>query len=514
MTTMGPLHGPDTNPGGQAAPPVRAVSRFWAPLVFSCVAGAFIFTSFAVNARIAPDGFADLAAKLLPAVVNISTAQSVKRAKGAGPQMPKLPPGSPFEEFFKEFFDRQQQRQDSPKRKATSLGSGFIIDSGGLIVTNNHVIEGADEITAIMHDDRRLAATVVGRDAKTDLALLRVKSSTPLPFVRFGNSDKSRVGDWVVAIGNPFGLGGTVTAGIISARARNINAGPYDDFIQTDASINRGNSGGPMFNLDGQVIGINTAIFSPSGGSVGIGFSIPANLAKPVIDQLKEFGRARRGWLGVRIQTVTEELADSLGLSKPHGALVANLTEGGPAEKAKVMVGDVILSFDGKPIEEMRSLPRIVAETSVGKASKVVVWRKGKEVKLSVKLGEFPDDDKVAAIATKENLLSKNSNALKTLGLTMASVNDELRSRFKLGEGAKGVVVINVDADSTAAENGVRAGDVVSKIGPNQTAVKTPAQVIKTVEKARKSKRKRLLFLFERDGNSRFVALGIDVKKG
>ena len=514
MTTMGPLHGPDTNPGGQAAPPVRAVSRFWAPLVFSCVAGAFIFTSFAVNARIAPDGFADLAAKLLPAVVNISTAQSVKRAKGAGPQMPKLPPGSPFEEFFKEFFDRQQQRQDSPKRKATSLGSGFIIDSGGLIVTNNHVIEGADEITAIMHDDRRLAATVVGRDAKTDLALLRVKSSTPLPFVRFGNSDKSRVGDWVVAIGNPFGLGGTVTAGIISARARNINAGPYDDFIQTDASINRGNSGGPMFNLDGQVIGINTAIFSPSGGSVGIGFSIPANLAKPVIDQLKEFGRARRGWLGVRIQTVTEELADSLGLSKAHGALVANLTEGGPAEKAKVMVGDVILSFDGKPIEEMRSLPRIVAETSVGKASRVVVWRKGKEVKLSVKLGEFPDDDKVAAIATKENLLSKNSNALKTLGLTMAPVNDELRSRFKLGKGAKGVVVINVDADSTAAENGVRAGDVVRKIGPNQTAVTTPTQVIKTVEKARKSKRKRLLFLFERDGNSRFVALGIDVKKG
>ena len=513
MTTMGPLHGPETNPGGRAAPPVRAVPRFWAPLVFSCVAGALIFTSFAVNARIGPDGFADLAAKLLPAVVNISTTQSVKRAKGVGPQMPKLPPGSPFEEFFKEFFDRQQQRRDSPKRKATSLGSGFIIDSGGLIVTNNHVIQGADEITAIMHDDRRLEATVVGRDAKTDLALLRVKSSTPLPFVRFGNSDQSRVGDWVVAIGNPFGLGGTVTAGIISARARNINAGPYDDFIQTDASINRGNSGGPMFNLDGQVIGINTAIFSPSGGSVGIGFSIPANLAKPVIDQLKEFGRARRGWLGVRIQTVTEELADSLGLSKAHGALVANLTAGGPAEKAKLMVGDVILSFDGKPIEEMRSLPRIVAETSVGKASRVVVWRKGKEVKLSVKLGEFPDDEKVAAIANKETLPSKNLNALKTLGLTMAPVNDDLRTRFKLGEGEKGVVVINVDADSPAAKNGVRAGDVVRKIGPNQAAVKTPAQVIKFVEKARKSKRKRLLFLFERDGNSRFVALDIDVKK-
>ncbi len=513
MTTMDPLHGPGTNLGAHVALQVRARSRFLALLVFSCVTGALIFTSFAVSARTAPDGFADLAARLLPAVVNISTTQSVKREGGAGPQMPKLPPGSPFEQFFKEFFDRQQRR-DTPNRKATSLGSGFIIEPGGLIVTNNHVIEGADEITVVMHDDRRLEAKVVGRDAKTDLALLRVKSSSPLPFVKFGDSDTARVGDWVVAIGNPFGLGGTVTAGIISARARNINAGPYDDFIQTDASINRGNSGGPMFNLDGQVIGINTAIFSQSGGSVGIGFSIPANLAKPVIDQLKEFGRARRGWLGVRIQTVTEELADSLGLSKAHGALVANLTEGGPAEKANLRVGDVILSFDGKPIEEMRSLPRIVAETAVGKASKVVVWRKGNEVKLRVKLGEFPEDEKLTAVASKNNHSGKKSKALKTLGLTMAPVTDELRNRFKLGKAAKGVVVIDVDVNSPAAENGVRAGDVVRKIGPNQVTVKTPAQVIKNVEKARKAKRKRLLFLFERDGNSRFVALGIDVEKG
>jgi serine protease Do len=478
------------------------------------VTGAFVFTSFAANARTAPDGFADLAARLLPAVVNISTTQSVKRERGAGPQMPKLPPGSPFEEFFKEFFDRQQQRQDTPKRRATSLGSGFIIDPGGLIVTNNHVIEGADEITAVLHDNRRLKAKVVGRDAKTDIALLRVKSNKPLPYVKFGDSDKSRVGDWVVAIGNPFGLGGTVTAGIISARARNINAGPYDDFIQTDASINRGNSGGPMFNLAGQVIGINTAIFSPSGGSVGIGFSIPANLAKPVIDQLKEFGRARRGWLGVRIQTVTEELADSMGLSEAQGALVANLTEGGPAEKAKLQVGDVILSFDGKPIEEMRSLPRIVAETPVGKATKVVVWRKGRKVTLKVKLGEFPEEEKVAAVSSRDSGSSKKSKALKTLGLTLAPVNDELRSRFKLEDDAKGVVVIDVDADSPAAENGVRPGDVVRKIGPNQVAVRSPGQVRKSVEKARKAKRKRLLFLFERDGNSRFVALSIDVKKG
>ena len=513
MTTMDPLQGPGTILDARIVSPVQARSRIIVQLVCSVVAGALIVMSSAANARTAPDGFADLAAKLLPAVVNISTTQSVKREGGVGPQMPKLPPGSPFEEFFKEFFDRQQQR-DTPKRKATSLGSGFIIDSSGLIVTNNHVIEGADEITAVMHDDRRLEAKVVGRDAKTDLALLRVKSSTPLPFVKFGNSDTARVGDWVVAIGNPFGLGGTVTAGIISARARNINAGPYDDFIQTDASINRGNSGGPMFNLKGQVIGINTAIFSPSGGSVGIGFSIPANLAKPVIDQLKTFGRARRGWLGVRIQTVTEDLAESLGLSEAHGALVANVTEGGPAEKAKVNVGDVILSFDGKPIEEMRSLPRIVAETSVGKATNVVVWRKGKEVKLSVTLGEFPEDDKVASVSSKETTPENKSKALKTLGLTMARVTDEHRTRFKLGGDAKGVVVIDVEADSPAAENGVRAGDVVRKIGPNQVAVTTPKQVISNVEKARKAKRKRLLFLFERDGNSRFVALSLDVKKG
>lgn len=481
-------------------------------VISAWVAMALVFTAVSASARTAPDGFADLAERLLPAVVNISTTQTVKREGGATPQMPKLPPGSPFEDFFKEFFDRQQRR-DSPQRKATSLGSGFILSADGLIVTNNHVIEGADEISVIMHDDSRLKAKVVGRDAKTDLALLRVKSSKPLPFVKFGNSDKSRVGDWVVAIGNPFGLGGTVTAGIISARARNINAGPYDDFIQTDASINRGNSGGPMFNLQGEVIGINTAIFSPSGGSVGIGFSIPANLAKPVIDQLKEFGRARRGWLGVRIQTVTEELADSLGLAKAQGALVANVTEGGPAQKSKINVGDVILSFDGKPIVEMRNLPRIVAETSVGKAVRVEVWRAGKKVRLSVSLGEFPEDDKVASAKSNNPRSDSKANTVTALGLTMARITKDLRGRYNLADNAKGVIVTDVEADSPAAEKGVRPGDVVRKIGPNQEAVSTPVQVKKKVSKARKSKLKSVLFLFERDGNSRFVALRVNVEK-
>jgi serine protease Do len=420
--------------------------------------------------------------------------------------LPKFPPGSPFEEFFKDFLERQQRR-DAPPRRATSLGSGFVIDRGGLIVTNNHVIEGADEISVNFHDDTSLKATLIGRDAKTDLALLKVESPKPLAFVNFGDSDKSRVGDWVVAIGNPFGLGGTVTAGIISARARNINAGPYDDFLQTDASINRGNSGGPMFNLAGEVIGINTAIFSPSGGSVGIGFAIPAKLAKPVIEQLKEFGRARRGWLGVRIQTVTEELAESLGLDKAHGALVANVTEGGPAEKAKIEVGDVILSFDRKPIEEMRNLPRIVAETMVGKAADVEVWRAGRKVALKVELGEFPDEEKVAATTTGEPAPAARTQSVQSLGLTMSRLNKELRERFKLEESVDGIVVTDVEADSPAAEKGVRAGDVVRKIGRDQEPVSSLRQIEEKVAGARKDSQKSMLFLFEREGNSRFVAL-------
>jgi serine protease Do len=465
-------------------------------------------------ARTAPDGFADLAERLLPAVVNISTTQTVKREGNNQQQMPQFPPGSPFEEFFKEFFDRQQRR-DAPARRATSLGSGFIIDPAGLVVTNNHVIADADEIAVILHDDTRLEAEVVGRDAKTDLALLRVKPTKPLPAVPFGDSDASRVGDWVVAIGNPFGLGGTVTAGIISARARNINAGPYDDFIQTDASINRGNSGGPMFNLKGEVIGINTAIFSPSGGSVGIGFAIPSKLAKPLVEQLKKFGRARRGWLGVRIQTVTDELAESLGLKSATGALVANVTEKGPAEKAKIDVGDVVLRFDGKVVEEMRHLPRIVAETEVGRTVDVVVWRQGKEVKLKVELGEFPEDEKVAARTGPAEPMEKDEKATtEALGLTVAKLTPQLRQRLNLPDDAEGVVVTDVAEGGIAAEKGVRPGDLIRKIGPDQEKVETPGQVVAKVDAARKDKMKALLFLMEREGNPRFVAIPLANPKG
>ena len=458
----------------------------------------------------APASFADLAKKLLPAVVNISTSQVVKR-EGAPSQMPQLPPGSPFEQFFKEFFERQQQRS-TPNRRTTSLGSGFIIDPSGLIVTNNHVIEGADKISVILQNGTRLKAEVVGRDSKTDLAVLQVKSKKKLSYVRFGNSDKSRVGDWVVAIGNPFGLGGTVTAGIISARARNINAGPYDDFIQSDASINKGNSGGPMFNMAGEVVGINTAIYSPSGGSVGIGFAIPSKLAEPIIGQLKKFGRARRGWLGIRIQTVTGELADSLGLGRARGALVADVTKDGPAAQSKIQVGDVILTFDGKPIEEMRNLPRVVAETKVGKSVKVDVWRKGQKVTLDATLGEFPEEKK--PVLTKNSITKEGKGgAVAALGMTIAQLDDDLRARFKLAKDAVGVVITNVENNSPSAEKRILAGSVIKKIGLEQERVSTPSQVRAHVDRVRQAKLKSLLFFIERGGNSRFVALRLSKAK-
>jgi len=461
------------------------------------------------GAATAPNSFADLSARLLPSVVNISTTQTIKQGQqGPSAQRPQLPPGSQFEDFFREFFDRQQRR-GKPQRRATSLGSGFIIDSAGYVVTNNHVIADADEITVTLADDRRLKAKVVGRDAKTDLALLKVDSGTPLDAVKFGDSRATRVGDWVVAIGNPFGLGGTVTAGIVSARHRDINSGPYDDFIQTDASINRGNSGGPMFNLDGEVVGVNTAIFSPSGGSVGIGFSIPSNLAKPIIDQLRKFGRARRGWLGVRIQTVTDDIAQSLELDKTTGALVADLTPAGPAEKGKIVVGDVILTFDGKEVDQMRGLPRIVAETAVGERVLVEVWRQGKKVNLNIVLGEFPEDDRVAA-SRPTSQQPEAEKGLAVLGLMLSAVTPELRERFKLEEGVEGVVVTEVEEGSAAAERQIRPGDIIRKVGHEYVPVKRPSQIRKLVEDARKANRKTIIVLVEREGGRRFVPIKID----
>ena len=354
----------------------------------------FSFSSFLVNSSYAsgrPESFADLATKLKPAVVNVSTTQELSSAHSFG-DMPKAPPGSPFEEFFKEFFERQEENgSPMPRRRTQSLGSGFIIKEEGIVITNNHVITGADEINVILDDKRTFKAKLIGRDRKTDIAVLQIenKEKIQFPFVTWGNSETSRVGDWVIAIGNPFGLGGSVTAGIISARGRNIGSGPYDNFIQTDASINRGNSGGPMFDLNGEVIGINTAIFSPSGGSVGIGFAIPSNLANRVVDQIIKFGKTQRGWLGVQIQTVTDEIAESLSLPESKGALISRVSKDGPAANAGLLPGDVILKFDGKNVEEMRQLPRIVADTDIGKKVKVAVWRKGSKKNFDVVVGEL-----------------------------------------------------------------------------------------------------------------------------
>jgi len=474
---------------------------------FALLATALLlFQPISANAKGAPESFADLADKLLPAVVNVSTTQVVE-GKSSMPDMPQFPPGSPFEDFFKDFFDKNGG-QHPQKRKATSLGSGFIIDylknGDAYVVTNNHVVDGADEVSVILQDDTRLKAEIVGRDAKSDLAVLKVHTDRKLPSVGFGNSSTSRVGDWVVAIGNPFGLGGTVTAGIISARGRDINAGPYDDFIQTDASINRGNSGGPMFNMKGEVIGINTAIFSPSGGSVGIGFAIPSNAAQVVIKQLIQHGQVSRGWLGVHIQVVTESIAETLGLKKAEGALVASVIEDGPAARAGIKPRDVILEFDGKHVNEMRKLPRIVAATPVEKAVSVKVWRDGKVKMLSVMIGRLDEKEVVASAGGKSGPKTAE-HVLSELGLTVSLPTPEVLQRFDLAEGVDSLVITDVDADSAAYEEGIRAGDLLTEV--NQKKVSSPKDAAELVKAAKKDGKRSVLLLIEGQAGFRFVAV-------
>ena len=457
----------------------------------------------------APGSFADLVDTLMPAVVNISTTQSVGGEGAPGLDIPQFPPGSPFQEFFDEFFDRQQRE---PSRRATSLGSGFIIDPEGYVVTNFHVIEGADEITVVLADDTNLVAELVGRDERTDIAVLKVEADAPLPSVAWGDSAAIRVGDWVVAIGNPFGLGGTVTAGIVSARARDINAGPYDDFIQTDASINRGNSGGPMFNLDGAVIGINTAIFSPSGGSIGIGFAIPSNLAENVAAQIIEFGRTRRGWLGVRIQTVTDDIAEGLGLGDSRGALVASVTPTGPAEDAGIQPGDVIVAFGDEPIEEMRELPRVVAETPVGSTIDLRVIRRGEERTVQVTLGELEvaeEEGLLAALpSTDDSVDGKADNgALQRLGFDLAPLSGELRRQYDVPRGTEGVLITGILEDSPAGNEGLQPGEVIVEV--DQETVETPADVAASIEAAEEDGRGSVLLLISRGGEMRFIALSL-----
>src|SRR5690349_12793013 len=430
-----------------------------------------------------PESVADVAEGLQDTVVNISTTQTLKGNAESSPTGPG-PKGSPFEEFFNDFFD--QQEKDGAPRKVSSLGSGFVIDPSGLIVTNNHVIEGADEIIVNFTNGNKLKVIkVLGHDPKTDLALLKVNPKEPLKAATFGDSAKMRVGDWVMAIGNPFGLGGSVTVGIISATKRDINAGPYDDFLQTDAAINRGNSGGPLFNMDGQVIGVNTAIISPTGGSIGIGFAVPSNSAVQVVDQLKQYGETRRGWLGVHVQNVTDEIAESLGLPEPKGALVATVSPDSPAAAGGIEPGDVILSFDGQTIENMRNLPRAVAATPIGKSVAVELLRKGENKSVNVAIGQLPANEEAADDTTQDDNGDNSDEGdapekEELLGLSIAPLTDELRGQYGIGKAIEGVIITEVKPDSPAAQKDVKPGDVIVEV--TQEKVKQPRDVLARLE--------------------------------
>lgn len=456
-----------------------------------------------VSARGAPESFADLAETISPSVVNITTSTTV--AGRMGPQG-IVPDGSPFEDFFRDFQNRNGPEGDQPRR-SSALGSGFVISEDGFIVTNNHVIEGADEIEIEFFEGFSLPAKLVGTDPTTDIALLKVEAETPLKFVSFGDSNTARVGDWVMAMGNPLGQGFSVSAGIVSARNRALS-GSYDDYIQTDAAINRGNSGGPLFNMDGDVIGVNTAILSPTGGSIGIGFSMASNVVVRVVDQLQKYGETRRGWLGVRIQDVTEDVAEAMGLEGTAGALITDVPDG-PAKDAGLLSGDVILKFDGADVEDTRGLVRQVGNTEVGKAVRVVVNREGQTETIMVTLGRREDAES-SSVPTGPTEPEEEAapETLDLLGLSLSAVTDELTEEYALGENAEGLVVTVVDEDSEAFEKGLRAGDLITEAG--QSPIKSFDEFEEKIAEAREAGRKSILLLVRRSGDPRFVALGIE----
>jgi serine protease Do len=471
------------------------------------VIGAFLTLTFlmaqaiAGHARGAPESFADLAEKLSPSVVNITTSTTVTGV--STPSLPQVPEGSPFGEMFRDFFDNGQDGQRRP-RKSSALGSGFVISADGYIVTNNHVIDKADEIVIEFFDGKELDATLVGRDPKTDIALLKVSADEPLPFVGFGDSDIARVGDWVMAIGNPLGQGFSVSAGIISARNRTLRSGPYDDFIQTDAAINRGNSGGPLFNMTGEVIGVNTAIISPNGGSIGLGFSMSSAVVKRVVNQLQEFGETRRGWLGVQIQDMDADMAEALGLDKVAGAMVSGVPAG-PGADAGIVAGDVILSFDGVEVEDTRGLVAAVGNADVGKAVRVIVFRDGKTQTLKVTLGrrESAENTTVEPVVAAPEEVKE----AEEMGMTLVPMTAEIREQLSLADDVTGVAVISVDETKDAFEKGIRSGDVISEVG--QTAVSTPEDITKAFKAAKDAGRKSVLLLVSRGDGSRFVGLSL-----
>ncbi|WP_343081289.1 DegQ family serine endoprotease [Ostreiculturibacter nitratireducens] len=447
--------------------------------------------------RAAPESFADLAEKVSPAVVNITTSTTVAAPTGPGFDVPE---GSPFEDFFRDFQNRQGP--DQAPRRSNALGSGFVISEDGYIVTNNHVIEGADEIEIEFFSGERLDAKLIGTDPKTDIALLKVESDEPLTFVSFGNSDLMRVGDWVMAMGNPLGQGFSVSAGIVSARNRELS-GTYDDYIQTDAAINRGNSGGPLFNMDGDVIGVNTAILSPNGGSIGIGFSMASNVVTKVVNQLREYGETRRGWLGVRIQDITPDVAEAMGLGDTRGALVTDVPEG-PAADGGMKSGDVITAFDGVEIEDTRELVRRVGDTEVGRTVPVVVLREGETETLEITLGrrELAEGEAVPAAAQMEPAEKD------ILGMTLGPVTDKEIGELNLAPGTEGLVVKSIDETSEAFDKGLQPGDLITEAG--QQKVATVADLEARIEEAKDAGRKSLLLLIRRGGEPRFVALGIE----
>jgi len=449
-----------------------------------------------------PQSVAPVAEGLIEAVVNISTSQAIKGPQGL--PLPSVPKGSPYNEYFDEFFDNRNGRSGSD-RMVSSLGSGFIVDGKeGIIVTNNHVIDGAEEIQINLHDGSKLKAELLGKDTKTDIALLKVTPRAPLKEVKFGSSAAIRVGDWVMAIGNPFGLGGSVTVGVISAKARNINSGPYDDYLQTDASINKGNSGGPLFNMDGEVVGVNTAIISPTGGSIGIGFAVPADTVAPVVQQLRQYHEVRRGWLGVKIQSVSEEIAGALSIPENTGALVAAITPDGPAAKGGVKAGDVIMRFDNEDVTSMRSLPRLVARAPIDKTVPVDVLRKGERKTLQVTVGRLSDVEEKAL----EDGDKPAAAQTQVLGLKLSALTDALRSKYGLDAGIKGALVDAVDPQSPAASS-IKEGDVIVQAA--NEPVSTPQDVARRIESVKKSSRKSMMLEIEdAKGGHRFVSVPVE----
>lgn len=456
---------------------------------------------------VGPTSVAPLAKRLSDAVVNISTSQTVKGP--AGVPLPKVPKGAPFEDFFDDFFNKRGGVPHGD-RKISSLGSGFVIDGKeGLVVTNNHVIEGAEEIEINFHDGSKLIVDkILGRDTKADLALLKVTPKKPLADVKFGSSAKIEVGDWVMAIGNPFGLGGSVSVGIISAKSRDINSGPYDDYLQTDAAINKGNSGGPLFNMDGEVIGVNTAIISPTGGSIGIGFAVPSDTVAKVIDQLKQYGEVRRGWLGVKVQTVTGDIAETLGLAENTGALIAAVTPDSPAAKAGLEAGDVIVKFDGKDVTSMRGLPKLVAQAEVGQAVDVELLRKGAKQNAKVTIGRLEEDDDNASDLKSDTEKDEDPKGSEIIGLVLSPLNDDVRKKYNLDGKMQGVVIEAVDPQSPAASKGLKPGDVIVEAA--QDRISEPGDLAKSVEKVKKAGRKAVLLRVEDSkGDLRFVAVPV-----